>query len=119
MTTADAAWPRWGPSDEGHPDGPSYFRSIFPYRLPPLTEFQADAVPMDPAPGIWITDTTFRDGQQSRSPYTVDQVVHLYDLLHRLGGPRGMVRQTELFLYAKRDREAVERCLARDYRFPE
>ena len=32
---------------------------------------------------IWITDTTFRDGQQARAPYTVDQIVTLYlSLIH-------------------------------------
>ena len=33
---------------------------------------------------IWITDTTFRDGQQSRAPYTTEQIVTIYDYLHRL-----------------------------------
>jgi len=117
MTQTD--WLRWGPSDSGDPDGPSYFRTTFPYRLPPLTELTAEAVPLDPAPEIWITDTTFRDGQQSRAPYSVDQVVRLYDLLHRLGGPNGMVRQTELFLYSRRDRAALEGCQALGHRYPE
>ena len=34
---------------------------------------------------IVITDTTFRDGQQARPPYTVDQMVHIYDLLAQAG----------------------------------
>src|SRR5215471_9710981 len=50
-----------------------YFRETFPYSLPPLTRFEREAVPLDPAPAIWITDTTFRDGQQSRAPYTPEQ----------------------------------------------
>src|SRR5260221_858255 len=116
---SDASWPRWGPSDVGDTDGPSYFRSMFPYRLPPLTELEPEGVPLDPPLEIWITDTTFRDGQQSRSPYSVDQVVRLFDLLHRLGGPQGMIRQTELFLYSERDRRAVERCQQPGYRYPE
>src|SRR6266513_1109422 len=56
----------------------AYFRETFPYSLPPLTRFEADAVPLDPAPEIWITDTTFRDGQQSRSPYTPEHIADLY-----------------------------------------
>src|SRR5215467_11662446 len=71
-----------------------FFRETFPYTLPPLTRFEAEAVPLDPAPAIWITDTTFRDGQQSRAPYTPEQVADLYALLGRLGGPRGMIRQS-------------------------
>ena len=38
-----------------------FFRETFPYSLPPLTRSEAEAVPLDPAPAIWITDTTFRE----------------------------------------------------------
>ncbi|HKF75677.1 MAG TPA: 2-isopropylmalate synthase [Candidatus Dormibacteraeota bacterium] len=98
---------------------PLYLRETFPYTLPPLTRFEADAVPLDPAPAIWITDTTFRDGQQSRVPYTPEQIADLFELLARLGGPRGMIRQSEFFLYTDRDRRAVELCLEKGLRFPE
>lgn len=101
------------------PSGPAYFRSTFPYVLPPLVRFEPEAVPLDPAPDIWITDTTFRDGQQSRAPYTPEQIADLFELLSRLGGPRGMVRQSEFFLYTARDRRAVELCQERGLRYPE
>ena len=68
---------------------------------------------------IWITDTTFRDGQQSRAPYTAEQIVKIYDYLHRLGGSNGKIRQSEFFLYSKKDRDAVYKCLERGYQFPE
>ena len=68
---------------------------------------------------IWITDTTFRDGQQSRAPYTTEQIVRLYDYMHRLGGPKGKIRQCEFFLYSKKDRDAVYKCLEQGYEFPE
>lgn len=99
--------------------GPDYFRDAFPYTLPPMVQFEREPVPLDPAPAIWITDTTFRDGQQSRAPYNVEQIAHLFSLLSRLGGPRGMVRQSEFFLYTRKDREAVERCQEFGCRFPE
>ena len=35
----------------------------------------------------------------------------IYDLIHKLGGPRGIIRQCEFFLYTDKDREAVEKCL--------
>ena len=73
----------------------------------------------DPAPEFLITDTTFRDGQQARPPYSVEQIVALFSMLHRLGGPNGIIRQTEFFLYSDLDREAVRRCLALGYEFPE
>ena len=41
-------------------------------------------------PDLLTTDTTFRDGQQARPPYTVEQMVHIYDLMARLGGPNGV-----------------------------
>ena len=65
------------------------------------------------------TDTSFRDGQQSREPYTTQQMVDLYKMLHRLGGPNGIVRQTEFFVYSKKDRDALERCMELGYEFPE
>jgi len=68
---------------------------------------------------IWITDTTFRDGQQSREPYTVEQIKHIYQCLHRLGGPNGIIRQSEFFLYSQRDRDAVYECMNLGYQYPE
>ena len=68
---------------------------------------------------IWISDTTFRDGQQSRAPYTVKQIVDLYKMLNRLGGKKGIIRQSEFFVYTKKDREAVDRCMSLGYKFPE
>ena len=68
---------------------------------------------------FWITDTTFRDGQQARPPYTPEQIATLFDMLHRLGGPNGVIRQSEFFLYSDKDRLAVEMCQDRGYRYPE
>ena len=98
---------------------PNLLREIFPYDAVPKIEFDNSIETPDPAPEFLITDTTFRDGQQARPPYSVDQIVALYSMLHRLGGPRGIIRQTEFFLYSDVDREAVRRCLALGYEFPE
>lgn len=65
-----------------------------------------------------ITDTTFRDGQQAREPYTIDQIVHLFELLSRLGGPKGIIRWTEFFLYSKKDRLAVDACRELGLEYP-
>ncbi|RCX18877.1 isopropylmalate/homocitrate/citramalate synthase [Anaerobacterium chartisolvens] len=98
---------------------PNLYREIFSYDEIPKCTFNHRRVPMHPADEIWITDTTFRDGQQSRAPYTVEQIVHLFDLLHKLGGPNGIIRQSEFFLYSDRDKQAVYKCQERGYRYPE
>src|SRR5438132_5411295 len=86
-------------------------RQDFPYsRIPPI-RLEADGVPQAVPADIWITDTTFRDGQQARAPYSVEQIVHLYDLLNQLGRP--LIRQTELFAYTPVDREAIASCRQR------
>ena len=98
---------------------PELYRMLFNYQEIPKIMFNQRLVPMNMPDEIWITDTTFRDGQQSREPYTTEQIVTLYDYLHRLGGPKGLIRQSEFFLYSKKDRDAVEQCLERGYEFPE
>jgi len=98
---------------------PNLLREIFPYDAVPKIEFDNLIETPDPAPEFLITDTTFRDGQQARPPYSVEQIVALFSMLHRLGGPNGIIRQTEFFLYSDLDREAVRRCLALGYEFPE
>ncbi|MFV2068474.1 MAG: hypothetical protein ACC645_16005, partial [Pirellulales bacterium] len=110
---------------------PNLLEETFDYDMPPKIKFDGslvetidgERIEFDPvaavARDIHITDTTFRDGQQARPPYTIDQMVHLYDLLARLGGPNGVIRQTEFFLYTKNDRETLERCQALGHKYPE
>ncbi|MDI6759894.1 MAG: 2-isopropylmalate synthase [Candidatus Brocadiaceae bacterium] len=98
---------------------PNLYRDMFSYGQVPKIPFNYRLSPMDPPEDIWITDTTFRDGQQSRPPFTVKQIVDLYDLLHQLGGKQGLIRQCEFFLYTDKDKEAVVKCLERGYKYPE
>lgn len=98
---------------------PNLYREIFDYDKIPKIPFNHRRVPMQPPDEIWITDTTFRDGQQSMPPYTVKQIVDIYDFLHRLGGPKGIIRQCEFFLYSDKDKKAVRECMERDYKYPE
>ena len=100
-------------------DEPNLFREIFPYDEVCRVTFDHRVELIDPPEEIFITDTTFRDGQQARPPYTVQQIVDLYDLLYRLGGAAGVIRRTEFFLYTEKDREAIERCRERGYQYPE
>lgn len=98
---------------------PQLLRNVFPYTEVCRIDFDHKIQPLEPAEEMQITDTTFRDGQQARPPYKVEQIVALYDMMHRLSGPKGILRQCEFFLYSQRDREAVEKCQALGHRFPE
>jgi isopropylmalate/homocitrate/citramalate synthase len=97
---------------------PNLYRDIFPYTELPRVRFDDVAVPMHRAQQVWITDTTFRDGQQARPPYTVQQVADIYTLLHRLDGGSGIVRACEFFLYSRRDRQAVDKCRELGFDYP-
>ena len=98
---------------------PNLYRDIFPYSEFPRVIFDNQNVEYDIPDKIWITDTTFRDGQQARPPYTPEQILRIYDLLHKIDGGTGLIRQCEFFLYSDRDRKAVKLCKARGYQFPE
>ena len=98
---------------------PNVFRNLFPYEEVPKIVFNQRVVPINMPEKIWITDTTFRDGQQSRAPYSTEQIVTLYDYMHRLSGPKGVIRQSEFFLYSEKDRNAAYKCMERGYEFPE
>ena len=98
---------------------PNLIRDVFSQDSVPKVSFNHRRVPMNMPEEIWITDTSLRDGQQSIEPYTVDQIVNIYKLLNKLGGPYGIIRQTEFFIYGKKDREAIEKCMALDLKFPE
>jgi len=100
-------------------DQPNLMRDIFPYTEVARIDFDYKFVMPQPPAEMVLTDTTFRDGQQARPPYTVRQIVEIFDMLHRLSGPKGVIRQSEFFLYGARDKEAVERCRERGYRYPE
>jgi len=98
---------------------PNLLRNIFPYVEVPKIDFDFAMIPINPAKNFLMTDTTFRDGQQARPPFTVEQISKLFDFLHRLSGPRGIIRQSEFFLYTRKDREAVEVCRNKNYQYPQ
>jgi len=112
-------------------DKPNLMEDLFPYSIPPKITFDGPAVEVIDGKEVkfdlgaaverdlFITDTTFRDGQQSRPPYTVDQMVDIYKMLSRMGGPNGIIRQTEFFLYTPNDRKALDRCRELGLRHPE
>ncbi|MEA5066393.1 MAG: 2-isopropylmalate synthase, partial [Eubacteriales bacterium] len=100
-------------------ENPVLYRDMFTYGEVPKCTFNQRLTPLNPPDEIFITDTTFRDGQQSRAPYTPEQIVHLYKLLSKLGGPNGKIRQCEFFLYSEADQQAVRMCQELGLPFPQ
>ena len=98
---------------------PVLYRDIYDYESVPRIMFNHRRVPIGMPNEIWITDTSFRDGQQSQDPYTPEQIRDLYKLMSRLAGPWGIIRQTEFFVYSEKDRKALELCRDTGLKFPE
>ena len=98
---------------------PNLYKEVFPYDEIPKVKFNNIQLPMDIPEDIWITDTTFRDGQQAMTNMHTEQMVKVFDFLHELDNESGIIRQTEFFLYTKKDRKAVEACMEKGYKFPE
>ena len=98
---------------------PHLFREMFDYESIPKTLFNFMHVPMRAAEEFWITDTTFRDGQQGSRPFTVGEIVDLYKLMNKLGGKNGLIRQSEFFIYSDTDKEAVRKVMDLGLEFPE
>ncbi len=98
---------------------PNLYRELFDYDSIPKVVFNDRHVPMVTPANLYISDTTFRDGQQSTSPYTTEQIIQIYKLMHELGGPNGIIRQSEFFLYSEKDKKAAQGCMDLGYEFPE
>ncbi|HCE45831.1 MAG TPA: 2-isopropylmalate synthase [Lentisphaeria bacterium] len=98
---------------------PNLMREIFSYDRIPSAKFDGEPVAPSIPNDIWITDTTFRDGQQARPPYTTEQVEEIFKFMSRISGTRGLIRQTEFFLYTDADKAAVRKCQELGLKFPE
>ena len=98
---------------------PNLYRDMYSYDTVPKISFNHRRVPIGMPKEIWITDTSFRDGQQALEPYSVQQIVDLFKLMSKLGGPYGIIRQTEMFVYSKKDREALVKCQELGLPFPQ
>ena len=116
LFTAEAEKRRFQLIDPG--GTPRLYRAMFPYTEVPRVFFDGVTATPGLAEEPLITDTTFRDGQQARPPYTVEQIVTLFKFMWRLSGPSGLIRKSEFFLYNERDRQAVDSCRALGQKFP-
>jgi citrate (Re)-synthase len=98
---------------------PELYREIFPYSTIPKTIFDDHIVTFDVPEQVFITDTTFRDGQQAREPFTVRQIVDIFKLLSKLSGEKGIIRTSEFFMYSDKDKKALEKVLELDLQYPQ
>jgi isopropylmalate/homocitrate/citramalate synthase len=99
-------------------ENPKLMRDIFPYTEISKITFDHRYEMPSPCEDMFITDTTFRDGQQARPPFSVEQISKIFGFLHKMGGPKGIIRASEFFLYTEKDREAVRACQSKGYEFP-
>jgi citrate (Re)-synthase len=104
-----------------NPEEPELYRDQFPFDAVPRIRFdgKGEGMGIEAPKDIWITDTTFRDGQQARPPYAPSQIADIFSLLNKLDGGKGLIRQSEFFIYSDKDREALELCQAKGFRYPE
>jgi len=80
--------------------------------MPPRLLFDGINVEPDTPSELYITDTTFRDGQQAFYAYGVEDVESLFRLLSELDNGSGRVVRSEFFLYTERDRRTLHRRAA-------
>ena len=73
-----------------------------------MIEFDFDRRRSEP---LVLSDTTFRDGQQARPPYTRQQMIDIYRLLGKLSGPNRVIDNTEFFLYSDNDIDTMAACM--------
>ena len=83
------------------PAEPVLYRDQFPFTEIPRILFDGVYVHPQPPSEIWITDTTFRDGQQARPPYTPSRSSTSTRSCTSSAARNGVIRQSEFFLYSE------------------
>lgn len=86
--------------------------------MPPRLIF--DGINVEPSipSELYITDTTFRDGQQAFYAYSPGDVKGLFKLLSELDNGSGRLSRSEFFLYTERDRRIVKAVAELGLRYP-
>jgi hypothetical protein len=59
--------------DIRYTEDPVLLRDTFPYDEVPRIQFDHKIVPLEPAEDMFITDTTFRDGQQTNGTLSIQR----------------------------------------------
>ena len=92
-------------------DEPNLHKDIFPYDEVSRVDFDHKMLPINPAEEMFITDTTFRDGQQARPPYTVQQIVEVFKLLSGWADPTASSASPSFSYTARRTGRPSTKCL--------
>ncbi|GAY25057.1 pyruvate carboxyltransferase [Desulfurococcaceae archaeon AG1] len=79
-----------------------------------------DGISVDPLTPeeLYITDTTFRDGQQSFRALYTEEARKIFEVLVDLDNGSGRISRSEFFLYTERDRLIVEILRGLGHRYP-
>ena len=80
---------------------PNLYREFFEYTEIPKVGFNFRTSPFGMPDQVYITDSTFRDGQQSREPYTTKQIVDIFKMMSKLSGPKWIRAKKEDFKIVK------------------
>jgi isopropylmalate/homocitrate/citramalate synthase len=89
-----------------------------PWPHPPIVRFDGISIEPDLPKNLYITDTTFRDGQQSFRALHVDEAIKIFRALANLDNGSGRIIRSEFFLYTIRDQEIVKAIKRLGYRYP-
>jgi isopropylmalate/homocitrate/citramalate synthase len=68
--------------------------------------------------GIYLTDTTLRDGQQGFGYFTAEESLQLYEVPVELNSGGRVIASTEVFLCTDKDRVVARRLLELGYNYP-
>ena len=81
---------------------PELYRDVFPYTHVSRIEFDDTFLVPRPADPMFITDTTFRDGQQARPPYTVKRRSPASTTCSTSSAARADSSRPRIFMYSPR-----------------
>ncbi|WAM31429.1 beta/alpha barrel domain-containing protein [Caldicellulosiruptor naganoensis] len=97
---------------------PNYFKEIFPYESIPRVIFDSISVPLNIPSKLYVTDSTFREGQQAISYIGKENVAKIFEYLHYIDNGTGTIKYSEFFLYTNYHRQCVQECLKKRFKFP-
>lgn len=97
---------------------PNYFREMFEYHKVPRIIIDGVSIDVDMPDKLYISDSTFREGQQAVSYLGVEKVLKIFDYIHYIDKNSGTIKYSEFFVYTSYHKKCIEKCKERGYIFP-